>query len=358
MSDNRKRSRPWYVSAALRLGLALFCIVLFVLALILLKEGAKPFAPLIRNQFSVDSPASALGFGWLSANLTLSGSPVAATSLALLDANVLSAVESFAMIAGSRLGAAFVVLLIGLVYMLRGKQRVLSLNVGLLSLLVTQTMYPLVLALGFFFMSNGWLDRWQVQASQDVSSPLETLINPLLIVFQKLLPTWALFPVGFLLVLSSLWLFDKAIPEIHFEEAGLGLLSHALYRPVVVFLAGALVTSLTMSVSVSLSLLVPLSVRGIIRRENAIPYIMGANITTFIDTLVAAALLANSSAVTVVLVMMISVAVVSLLVMALGFRQYECFLDGIVNFLGRRRRHLVGYIFVIFAVPFVLLIFG
>ena len=63
-------------------------------------------------------------------------------------------------------------------------------------------------------------------------------------------------------------------------------MARILYRPVVTFLLGALVTLLTMSVSLSLSILVPLSMRGYVRRENVIPYVMGANITTFIDTLI------------------------------------------------------------------------
>jgi sodium-dependent phosphate cotransporter len=87
--------------------LFLVSISIFILALILVKEGAKPLAPVIRERFSVDSPASALGFGWLSASMVLSGSPIAATALAFLDAHVLSPNETFAMIAGSRLGASF-----------------------------------------------------------------------------------------------------------------------------------------------------------------------------------------------------------------------------------------------------------
>jgi Na+/phosphate symporter len=62
-----------------------------------------------------------------------------------------------------------------------------------------------------------------------------------------------------------------------------------------------------MSVSVSLSILVPLSDRGFIRRENLIPYILGANITTFIDTLLASVLLDNPLAFTIVLVQMVSI---------------------------------------------------
>ena len=342
----------------LRIGLFFFSITIFVLALVLMKEGARPLAPIIRDRFSVNSPASALGFGWLSASLALSGSPVAATALAFLDAGVLAPNETFAMIAGSRLGAAFIVLVVGITYLLRGKQREVSLGAGLLSLLVTQTLYIPVLGLGFFILSRGWLQRWQIEANQAVNSPFELLFGPFVANLERFLPAWILFPLGFILVVSSLWLFDRVIPDLHLKESNLGLVHHLLYRPVVTFLLGAGITAITMSVSVSLSLLVPLSARGYIRRENLIPYILGANITTFVDTLIAAALLANPAAVTVVLVQMLSVTLVSLLILTTGFRMYERLLERLVTKIGARRTHLLAYIGIIFLTPLMLLIFG
>jgi Na+/phosphate symporter len=323
-----------------------------------MKEGAKPLAPVIRNHFSVDSPASALGFGWLTASVALSGSPVAATALAFLDAGVLTPIESFAMIAGSRLGAAFIVLLIGFVYLLRGQQREVSLGAGLLSLLVTQITYIPVLALGFFLLSRGWLQHWQVEAEEAVVSPLDRIIDPIMAVIQQYIPTWILFPIGFVLIVLSLRLFDRLLPELHLKESSLGQVHHLLYRPLVTFALGAAITSLTMSVSVSLGLLVPLSARGYIRRENIIPYILGANITTFDDTLIAAALLANPAAVTVVLVQMFSVTVVSMVVLLLIYRQYERLLERLFTMIGRRRRNLFLYILLILLIPLGLLIFG
>ena len=355
--SNHKPGLPKHISVMLRIFLFLISIMIFVFSLLLMKEGAGPLTPFIRNEFSVDSPASALGFGWLGASLALSGSPVAATALALLDAGTLSSMETFAMIAGSRLGAALVVLIIGVIYMLRGTRRDLSLSVGLLSLLVTQTIYPMVLLLGWAMLSNGWLQRFRVNAFQGMHSPMAIFFDPLIHVLQRGIPTWTFLPAGFLLILFSLWLFDRAIPELHLSSTRIGLVHHLLYRPIVTFLLGALLTSITMSVSVSLSLLVPLSVRGYIRRENVIPYILGANITTFVDTLIAAALLANPAAVTVVLVQMVSVGIVSIVLLLFFFRPYERLLDKLVSFLGRRRRYLVGYIFIIFIIPFVLLIY-
>ncbi len=168
------RVRPWVI----RIILFLVSISIFILALILVKEGAKPLAPIIRDRFSVDSPASALGFGWLSASMVLSGSPIAATSLAFLDAGVLSPTESFAMIAGSRLGASFIVLLVGFVYILRGQQRQVSLGAGLVSLLVTQTMYIPVLAIGFYLLSRPWIQQWQIKAGANAQFTTRQGIRP------------------------------------------------------------------------------------------------------------------------------------------------------------------------------------
>ena len=272
--SDHKLKLPKQLSIILRIVLFLVSMIIFVFSLVLMKVGAVRLTPFIRNEFSVDSPASALGFGWLGANLAMSGSPVAATALALLDGGTLSVIEAFAMVAGSRLGAAFVVLIIGVIYMLRGKHRNLSLSVGLLSLLVTQTIYPFVLLLGGVILSNGWLQRFRVEASHEMQSPIALFFDPAIHFLERGLPTWVFLPAGFLLILFSLWLFDRAIPELHLNSTQMGLVDHLLYRPAVTFVLGAVLTSLTMSVSVSLSLLVPLSVRGYIRRENVIPYIL------------------------------------------------------------------------------------
>jgi solute carrier family 34 (sodium-dependent phosphate cotransporter) len=340
--------------------LILFLISLasFVLALVLMKEGAVPLAPIFRNKFSVDSPASALGFGWLASSLMLSGSPVAATSLSLLDAGVINPIETFAMISGSRLGAAFIVLLIGFIYMLQGKERDISLGVGLTSLLVTQTIYPAILVGGFFLLSKGWLNHWQYTSHSDLNSFMDVFVTPVIVLLKSFLPTGVLFPIGFLMMVGSLWLFDHAIPQLNLQKTDLGMINHLLYRPTVTFLLGAAITSMTMSVSVSLSLLVPLSVRGFVRRENIIPYIMGANITTFVDTLVAAALLSNPEAVTVVFVQMISVLFVCLIIFLTSYRFYVRTIERIVRTIGKSRFNLFVYLLLIFGIPFILLWIG
>jgi Na+/phosphate symporter len=331
---------------------------LFAVALILVKTGARPVAPLLQGTFRVNSPLTALGFGWLFSSLVLSGSPVAAASLSFLDAGVLTPDEAFAMIAGSRLGAAFIVLLVGFVYILRGRSREGALSVGLLSLLVTQTVYLPAVMLGYLAIQKGWFLSHAIRSQAETNSPIDRLLQPALVSLSAHLPAWVFFPTGFLLMMASFSLIDRALPKLHLEQTSLGRLSRVLYRPMVTFLLGAGITALTMSVSLSLSLLVPLSARGYIRQENAIPYIMGANITTFDDTLVAAALLANPSAVAIVVAQMVSVALVSLLILVFAFRRYERALVRLARRIGSGRASLALYLCLTFAVPLALLIFG
>lgn len=321
-----------------------------------MKEGAKVLSPLIRGHFSVDSISSSLGFGWLSAMIAFSGSPVAAMALSFLDAGVLSAKETFAMIAGSRLGASFIVLLVGFIYLLRGKKRETSLGVGLLSLLVTQITYVPVLIIGFSLLSKVPLAYIQASTQSSLDSPLELVIDPIIAFLNTFLPGWLFLPIGFACMIGSLWLFDRVLPNLHLQETNFGFVHRLLYRPLVTFLFGAVITTLTMSVSVSIGLLVPLSVRGYIRRENIIPYILGANITTFDDTLIAAIVLANPTAITVVLVQMLSVTLVSLAILLFGYPIYQRTLERLVSAISRHRSRLFVYLCFTFGIPIILLL--
>jgi Na+/phosphate symporter len=122
------------------------------------------------------------------------------------------------------------------------------------------------------------------------------------------------------------------------------------------FLLGAALTLVTLSVSLSLSLLVPLSARGYVRSENAIPYIMGANITTFIDTLLATVLLASGEAFTVVLISMLSISAVSLVILLLFFRRYERGVLALVELTTASNRNLGIFLAAILVVPLLLLL--
>jgi sodium-dependent phosphate cotransporter len=329
---------------------------LFILAINLMKEGARGLAPLVRDKFVIANSANSLGFGWLFAYLVMSGSPVAAAALTFFDAGVIDKLGAFAMITGSRLGASFIVLFIGFIYVLRGRDRATSLSMGLLPLTVTGTTYLAGLAVGTSLLQLRVLDRLQLHSGMLLNSIVDAIFNPIIRFLTAFLPTWSLFLVGLGIILLSFNLFDRCLPQMTVKESHVGRMSRLVYRRWVMFVLGAAITLISMSVSVSLSILVPLSNRGFIRRENVIPYIMGANITTFIDTLLASVLLNNAAAFTVVLAHMVSITLVSSIILIAFYRRYErCMLD-FVSWVTAGNRHLALFMMTIFLVPLALLL--
>ena len=164
------------------------------------------------------------------------------------------------------------------------------------------------------------------------------------------------FLCGLGLILFSFNLFDKCLPQMTLKESQFGRLSRLVYRPGVMFLLGAPVTMVSMSVSLSLSILVPLSSRGFVRRENVIPYIMGANITTFIDTLIAALLIGNSSAFTLVFIGIIGIAVISVVVLLTMYDRYRSMILNSFHWITACNKNLLTIFMVsIFILPLILM---
>ncbi len=121
------------------------------------------------------------------------------------------------------------------------------------------------------------------------------------------------------------------------------------------FAFGAAVTLLTLSVSLSVTILVPLTMKGYLKRQHLIPYIMGANITTWIDTLFASLLLNTPRAFTIVFTEMVVGASVSLFVLIFAYGPYSRAILGLAHRITSSRRGFVIFLSVIFVVPIILL---
>jgi sodium-dependent phosphate cotransporter len=346
------RHRPnWY--KLILFGVSLF---LFVLGIVLMKEGAGGLTPFVRDTLAVNNPVNSMGFGWLFAYLIMSGSPVAASALALYDNATLDSLSTFSMITGSRLGAGFIVLFIGFIYILRGRDRATSLSMGLLTFIITYTTYLPGLFVGVGLLKSGVLDSIRPQSSTMLASITDMIFDPVISICKAVLPLWGIFLFGLFVIIASFQLFDKCLPTMTLKESQVGHTSRLVYRPLVMFLLGAGVTMISMSVSMSLSILVPLSDRGFIRRENVIPYIMGANITTFIDTLFAAILINNPGSITIVVAEMLSISIISILILAFIYHPYKKAMLNFVNWVMERDKNLFYFILLIFIVPIILIL--
>jgi Na+/phosphate symporter len=221
---------------------------------------------------------------------------------------------------------------------------------------VTGSTYLVALALGGALLQAGTLNSIHLDSNILVQSMADTLFKPTISGIDHIFPAWSLFIIGLIIILLSFNLFDRCLPQMTIKESRVGQVSRIVYQPWVMFVLGAGITLISMSVSVSLSILVPLSSRGFIRRENVVPYIMGANVTTFIDTLFAALLLDTPYAFTIVLTSMVSIAVVSIVLLFTSFHRYERAVLGLVDWVISKERNMLIFMLIIFAIPITLML--
>ena len=345
------------VSHAMRLVYFVFGLFLFVTALGLMKTGAQALVPTLEGSIFTDNAWSTLGLGWLGACIVLSGSPVAASALTLLDGGAIDQLQAFTMLTGSRLGAAFVVLVVGAIYAARRRGsagRRAPISIGILSLLMTMVVYVPGAIFGYILLERGTFDSLTFGTSPELTSVTDTLFGWSVDLLKDVLPGWTLFPIGLAVLLLGFSMFDRVLPAVSSER-----LEHrddAWYtRKWPMFLAGCGVCLLTLSVSVALTVLVPLVAAGYLRRANTLPYIAGANITTLADTLVAAILLGNQEAVQVVVVVTLTVTVWTLIVLQFFYPVVRRTCLGVARFALRSPAHLAGFVGGLLAVPITLI---
>lgn len=339
------------VRLALGAAIVLF---LFIIALRLLAASANGVAEVLRG-IRASGPLNLLGFGWLLAYGALSGSPVAALALSLLHGGAVSTAEALGMVSGSRFGASMIVLLVGFIAYIRGQRRPDGIYVGVVALLTTATVYVPSTLLGLVLLQGGWLHGIVDHVPLEWDS-IAVIAKPIVNYLAPRLPGLVLFVLGVATLLGAFALFDRLLPNLDPPSARIEALSRRFSAPRLMFLFGALITSVTMSVSLSVTILVPLTMKGVVRRESVIPYIMGANITTFIDTLFASFLVPGGGATEVVIVEMVSVSIVSLVLLLTAYGPYTRVVLGVARLVSARTRYLGIFLVIAAIVPAALLL--
>ena len=325
--------------------------MLFALSLRLLSAAASGISATF-DMFSVEGPLNTLGVGWLFAYGALSGSPVAALALSLFDGGAISETEAVAMLSGSRLGASLIVLLVGFISYMRRQHRPDGIYVGVVALLTTFVVFLPATPLALALLHTSVFDHIGAANLLTDVAILDTPTDPLIDALDGL-PSVLLFAGGVGTLLGAFWLFDRVLPSLDPPSPRIEQLARRLSRPYLMFLLGATITALTLSVAISVTLLVPLALKGVVSRRAVIPYVMGANITTFIDTFAAALLLRSDAGLSVVLVEVCAVLLVSAVVL-LFYRPASRALLAATHTITYRTRWLAGFIAVAAAMPLIL----
>lgn len=347
---------PQHRNMMTRVGFLILGVLLFILSIQTLNTSTKRLLPALQPWFTfTTSPLRSLGFGWLAAYIILSGSPIAALALSFFDAGLLSSTSAFFMIIGSRLGASFILIAIGLIEYFKNERGFSdSLSVAFLSFLISySTLFP-SLIFGYillrynlftFTVSIPWLTHFL------------NLYQPLVHTLLHYIGTFFSFPFSLLLVWLSLSTFERAFRKIEIKEAQSAWVNFLMENPAFSLLFGFLVTLAGQSVSLSLGIMIPLYIQGYIQRRNLIPYIMGANIATYTDTLSAALILQNTTAINLVMVAVLSNTLISA-VFLLFYQKYYTILEKTMNSLMYTKSALSIFFIFLFTCPLFLIFFG
>ena len=325
----------------------------FLLAVRLLGAATATAAPAVAPLLRSASHANALGLGWLAAYALANGSVVAAVGLSLFAAGALGAGQLFFVVAGSRLGAAAVVVLVGAMYYAqrrRGRLRE-AVSLGLLAFLVTHTVYLPATALGALALAP-------LEGRLAARAPLDAgtrPVGPLAALARAVVDAVGPFAAGALavaLLFAALRLFDQVLAGA--ESAATRRLLGRLERVWVSFLAGLAVTALATSVAFSLGAVVPLFNRGYVERDDLVPYVLGANLGTLADSLLVAAVLGTPTGGALVLVLVAAAGAVTVaaLVRVGGYRRAVATAH---DRLLRDPRALAGFAVLLIVVPVALL---
>ena len=276
--------------------------------------------------------------------------------MTLLSEGVFRETEAFAVIAGSRLGASFVVLAVGFLAFRFGRRSGDGVAIGIVAMLVTFTTQGPAVAIGFLALDQGWFDGLRPPAPEALLQGAEAVFGPVAEALEAVFPGLLVFAIGVAALLLAFAVFERALPQLEGEAEGLRRRLEILNRRPLMFLMGVVITLTTLSVAVSLTVLVPLALRGYVRREHIIPYVLGANIATFVDTLAAGVLVGGEAAIAVVLAQMAAAAVVAAIVLTLLYHPYRTAILRSERWIAARPRRLAGFLGLIVAVPAVLLV--
>ena len=276
---------------------SILSIYFFISAIVLVKNSAKVVGVALAETIVliIRDTTSAVFAGWISTAMLHSSGAFDSIICAFTSSGVMPLNLSVATIIGAEIGTTVTPFLISVLERLKGKgESRAAFNVTmshvLYNLFTLAIFYPMELFFGTFSIIAEWGSHQFVKitwlnAVPDLLDTITPWIKPLL----GYIGPWAGLVGGGVLLLVALGAVEKYMTAIFSMPRSWNLIRSTFTRPKRAFLAGFIFTLLVPSTTVMVSLLIPLATSGVIKAEYYIlPYILGANIGTVFDVMIAA----------------------------------------------------------------------
>lgn len=276
---------------------SLVALYFFVSGIILIKSGAVIMGESLAERvvLLIRDTTSGVFAGWIATALLHSSGAFDSIIVAFMSSGVMPLSLAVATIIGAEMGTSVTPFLVSVLSRIRkGARLTASFNVTLshvlYNLFTLLLFYPIELFFGVFtniawrgsylFVKASWL-----RSIPDLLEVVTPWVDPLL----NVIPAWAGVVLGGGMLVAALWGIERYMTAIFSMPTSWNLIRATFTRPLRAFLAGFLFTLLVPSTTVMVSLLVPLAGSGVILADYYIlPYILGANIGTVFDVMIAA----------------------------------------------------------------------
>lgn len=338
-----------------RWAAGLAAVLLFLGGVRLLGSSAARAAPWLQQNLPalIGGDLPALGAGWLASYATLNGSVVAAVAVSLFASATVATAPFLLVLAGSRLGsAAFVVVVGGVDHLRRGTGALRrSVGLGILAFVVTHTVYLPATALARVAMPAAGPAADLMRALR-VELPGVAGVGGLAREVVARIGALPAFALALLLLVASIQVFDALLRRVDRERLRDVWLSR-LGNRWVSLAAGMAVTLLGASVAFSVGIVVPLYNRGHVTRRQIVPYLLGANVTTLADTAAVAIFLDAPDALGIVALLLAAVALVSAAALA-AYPAYYRLVDDVTEAVEGGRRGFALFVAALAVLPLLL----
>ena len=276
---------------------SLIAVYFFISGIIVVKSSAVIMGESLAEKIVlvIRDTTSGVFAGWIATALIQSSGAFDSIVVAFTSSGVMPLNLAVATIIGAEMGTSVTPFLVSVLSRLRkGARLTASFNVTmshvLYNLFTLLIFYPVELFFGTFsniarrgssiFVRASWLN-----AVPDILDVITPWVHPLL----EHIPAWTGLLLGVGMLVAALLGIERYMTEIFSMPTSWNLIRATFRKPMRVFLAGFVFTVLVPSTSVMVSLLVPLAGSGVILADYYIlPYILGANIGTVFDVMIAA----------------------------------------------------------------------
>lgn len=314
---------------------------------------------------SVDNPTIGALAGWFCTALIQSSGAFDSIVIALVSASVLPMSTAVATIIGAEVGTTITSQLTSVMGYIRREKNLLraSFMVAMLHYCYNICTFLICLPLEQFFgvFTNlalfGANFFTRIPGLSAIPSFLD-IVTPWTHILLNYIPAWGGFVCGILLLILSLINLEKYMTSVFAGGASKRLIQSAFGSPFRSFLSGLTFTIIVPSTSVMVSILIPLAATGILKEEHHImPYIIGANVGTVVDVMLAALATGNPTAIGVWLVHL-AINIIGAVVFLPILKPFTSFVKKANDFVTFSKKRLLTFLGISNGIFFIILVIG